>query len=349
MGLRSEPVEQGGDLVAAVALGQLQGTIAAVQHVGEVPVRAAESGEAAADVQLEVGMGVHAGHGGDGTAKPFGKGEGLIGIAVDQQQGEFLIPQAAGEILLPQETAGKLADIVQHRVAGVMPPALVDLAEVVDVEAEQGQGMALLAGSIEFPLAKAEEGAACRQPGDGAEMGLVAQFQLPHHQLGQPPELLLLEVGDLARLAIDHAERAEVVTLGAAEGRAGIEADVGCRPHQWVGAKALIGQGIGHHQHLVAGDGVGTEGHLPGGFLHPEALAGEEPLPVGLHQGDGNDRGVEDRGRQLHDAFEVLVAGHADHPMALQIPQPLRLVGGDRIGRVGGHGVMPGGVNARRI
>ncbi len=153
----------------------------------------------------------------------------------------------------------------------MVPPALVDLAEVVDVEAEQCQGMAFPAGALELPLAEAEEGAAGGQSGDRTEVGLAAQFQFPHRQVRQPLQLLHLGFAQLARLAVDHAEGAEVVAIGAAQRGTGVKPDVGFRLHQGVVPEPLVGEGIGHHQHRIAGDGVGAEGVLPAASPSPRS------------------------------------------------------------------------------
>ena len=219
-----------------------------------------------------------------------------------------------------------------------MAPAAIDMAQVVDVKAQQRQGALLLTGPVELPLADRQEGVAGRQAGDRAEPGQAAEFDFAHHQLGEQLQLVNLQGAGLAGLLVDHAERAEIVASGTLQGGAGIEADVGRVDHQGIGAEAFVGQGIRHHQHRVGGNGMGAEGHGAGRFGGLQALVGEEPLAILFHQGDQRDRHLENRTGQLDDAIEVLVAGDADHAMAFQIAQALILIGGNRVGRIGGQG-----------
>ena len=222
-----------------------------------------------------------------------------------------------------------------------MAPAVVDLTEVVDVEIEQSQGPAVAAGLLQLLFAESEETAAVHQTCDRAEAADPAQFQLPHHQVGH--RLQLIELGTLkpARLLIDHAERAEVVAFGRTQGSTRIEADPGLLEHEWIGGEALIRTGVGHHQHLIAGDGMGAEGHLARCFGGIQTMSRQKPLTITINQRHQGDRHVEHGARQLDDPIEMRIGRGVENAMAKQVAQALLLIDGDRVVGEGGHAGVP--------
>ena len=198
------------------------------------------------------------------------------------------------------------------------------------------------AGPQPFALTDLQEGAANRQAGDRAVEREPTQFQLPHHQISQPLQLLLLRGGERRTgLQIDHAEGAEVVPVGAAQRRPGVEADPRLPDHQGIGAESLIQAGIRHHHHPIASDGMGAEGRAARCLAHPpKATGGQEPLALRFHQRNRHNRSAEQGLGQVDQPLEVGVAGEADGGMSLKIPQPQRLIGRHGIGsrHSGGHG-----------
>ena len=299
-------------------------------------------------MELEVGVAVGTGQSGDGLAQRLGELQRFMTLQADQQQGELSIPEAGDIVLLALQTPQQSHDTLQQLVAGVVAPAVVHRPQVVDVDAEQRQRQVFAAGAADLMAADRQEGVAGGQTGDRAEAGLAAQLDLMHHHLGQQGQLALLLGRDLPRLAIDHAEGAEIVTLGAVQRCTRVEADVGSGGDERIAAEAGIGSGIRNHHHAIGGDGVGTEGLIAGRFARLQPEVAEKPLAVLFHQGDRRDRHRKDQAGQLDDALEMLIAGAVDDAVPLQLPQPLQLIGGDRIAQGGVHGVPPGVLNPRK-
>ena len=65
---------------------------------------------------------------------------------------------------------------------------------------------------------------------------------------------------------------------------AGVKADVRVAGDEWVVAEAGVQRGVGNEEHvLVAGNGVGAEGHVPTGAADVETAVAAEELAVTPH------------------------------------------------------------------
>ena len=95
-------------------------------------------------------MGKHAMEMGHFRANRFGDTHRFVAIHPHQQDGEFLIANPAKEILGPQLGGAGLAEVGQHPVAGPVAPAVVDLAEIIHIDVEQGQGHPFGKGPFQF-------------------------------------------------------------------------------------------------------------------------------------------------------------------------------------------------------
>ena len=140
------------------------------------------------------------------------------------------------------------------------------------------------------------------------------------------------------RFAIDHAERAEVVTIVGLQRHSGVEAHLRGIKHQWVGVETLIVKSVGHLHQLLLGDGVSAEGHGARCFLHLKPVARQKPLPLLIHQRHQCNRHAQHLRGQINDAIEVRIRGSIQHGKAPQSPKPLLFVGGNRIVGEGRHG-----------
>ena len=133
----------------------------------------------------------------------------------------------------------------------------------------------------------------------------------------------------MARLPVNDAEGAEVVALVALQGYTRIETHEGIAGYQGVGAKTGILSCIGHDKRFISGDGVGTEGHLPRGLACIQAVVGEKPLPLPIHQGDQGNRSFQHGGRQPHQTVEVFIPRVVEDSLPLEVALALKLVLGD--------------------
>ena len=252
-------------------------------------------------------------------------------VGTHQQDRKLLIANAAKQIIALKLRAGRMTNIQKHLVSSPVAPAVVDLAEIVDVEVEQAQRQPFTPGTDHLLLAELKEGTADVKPGHRALHAHLPQLQFTHHQVGherQQSHLLRLKA---AGLFVDDAQGAQVVALRRLQGGTGVKADPGLIEHQGIAHEARILTGIGNHKDVVAGDGVGAERHAARCFNHIQPMARQKPLTVLIHQRHQCDRHVQHGTGQPHQPIEVWIGGCIQQGIPLQIPQPLFLIGGDRV------------------
>ncbi len=164
-------------------------------------------------------------------------------------------------------------------------------------------------------------------------MRALAQQQRLHHRLRQLGELELLLFAELARRAVDHAQRAQALAAGQHQRRAGVEADAGLAGDQRVVGEARIGARVGHGHHIALEDGVGAERKVARRLLHAgQAEVGLEPLALVVNQADQRDRRAGDLRGQAGEAVEQRLRRRVQHGQRAQARQALNFVGGQRRG-----------------
>ena len=82
-----------------------------------------------------------------------------------EQYGEFLASHAAHDVLSAQYLAQGLAEAAQQLVASRMAEAVVDLFEMVEIQHQNGEGLAILAATLQYSLPLLHEGTACQHIG----------------------------------------------------------------------------------------------------------------------------------------------------------------------------------------
>src|SRR3569833_2805973 len=87
----------------------------------------------------------------------------------------------------------------------------------------------------------------------------AAQLELSDHGMAQGLECLVLIGAEMARLAVDHAQRAERMAVRHRQRRAGVEADVRRLRDERVAGETAIARGVLHDHDLVVEDRVGAE------------------------------------------------------------------------------------------
>ncbi len=106
-----------------------------------------------------------------------------------------------------------------------------------------------------------------------------------------------------ARLAIDHAQRADVVTLDA-DRRAGVEADLRLVDDQRVVGEAGVARCVGNLEERVVEDRVRAERDVARGLACVGARPGEEPLPIAIDEADERDRTTGNGGGAAHETVQ---------------------------------------------
>lgn len=144
------------------------------------------------------------------------------------------------------------------------------------------------------------------------------------HRVGELLEHLALGRAQLARPAIDDAERAEAAGLRA-ERRAGVEADVGRPLDEGVVDEAGVEGRVPHLEEGPVPDRVLAEGVLARRLGGVEADPGLEPLALGVDQGNGRDRRLHEPRREPGQPIEGGLRRRVEHRHVPQGGQPPRL------------------------
>lgn len=153
-----------------------------------------------------------------------------------------------------------------------------------------------------------------------------ALLEQAHHLAAEATKRVALIGAQPARLAVDHAEGAEIVTVRGAQQGAGIEADAGLAGHQRVVAKARVSQGVRHLEDFAAADRMAAEGDVARRFTDRKAHPALEPLAAIVDQRDQRDRRIAQARSQLGEIVEGRLFGRVEDFVAQQRRQPGQLV-----------------------
>jgi hypothetical protein len=125
--------------------------------------------------------------------------------------------------------------------------------------------------------------------------------------------------GQLARRAVDDAERTERVPFRVDQRRAGVEADARRADDIGVVGEPGVARRIRHDEKLVVGtDGVRAEGDIPAGLALLVTLGGLEPLARLVDQRDERDRRPADLGREGDDVIVFPLEGGVEDAVGVQ-------------------------------
>jgi hypothetical protein len=137
--------------------------------------------------------------------------------------------------------------------------------------------------------------------------GVPAQFELCGDLAAECPQRLELLAAEPARLPVDDAQRADHEAVRGDQRHPGVEPDAGVGPDGGVVGEPDVVPGVGHHEQVLAEDGVGAEREFTRALDLIRADLRLQPLPIGVDQTDVRDRHLADGGRQRHDVVEVLL------------------------------------------
>jgi hypothetical protein len=132
--------------------------------------------------------------------------------------------------------------------------------------------------------------------------------------------------GQLARDAVDDAERAQRVAVFGDERRARVEADAGIGGDERVVAEALVAPRVRDDEQAGLPDGVRAEGRLARrlGDVQPDARL--EPLAVVIDEADQGDGRLAELRREARDVVERLLGLRVEHAALAERPEPRGLV-----------------------
>ena len=117
---------------------------------------------------------------------------------------------------------------------------------------------------------------------------------------------------ECARLAIHHANRAQLVTRGRRERSAGVEPDAGIAVHKELVSEACVAERVVHDDHVVLLNGLGAQRLRARDLSHRHPDGRLEPLALRIHQTDRRQRRAADLRRQRRQLFELTLAGRIE-------------------------------------
>ena len=119
-----------------------------------------------------------------------------------------------------------------------------------------------------------------------------------------------LHRGERARLAINHAERADRRTAAQAEWRASVEPNVRRPGYERVECEPCVLCGVANFEDPILFNGVGTERDVALSFTDAiQADVGLEPLPVAVDQAHQRDRDIADQRRRRDQCVKFAFRG----------------------------------------
>mmetsp|Transcript_27931 Transcript_27931/g.67303 ORF Transcript_27931/g.67303 Transcript_27931/m.67303 type:complete len:423 (-) Transcript_27931:378-1646(-) len=140
---------------------------------------------------------------------------------------------------------------------------------------------------------------------------LLAMYHRIHDHLRELAQILFFGEAEPSQpgLAIDDAERAELVPPRSDEGDASVKSYEGTAGHEAVVLETGILVSVGYYEDFLAReDGMGAEGYLAGGFAgFPETAIAHEPLPPNIHQAHQTNRNVKNPARERRDPLEFFL------------------------------------------
>jgi hypothetical protein len=159
---------------------------------------------------------------------------------------------------------------------------------------------------------------------------LPAQFQMHHCLPRQSPQRLLLLEGQFARLEIDHAERAERVTIPGDEWNAAVEAQAQAVRHKRAGIESRILRQVGNMEDVVDTDRGPANRNFSWAFgqLCGEGpILGLDPLPRCVDEAHQRGGAVANLRRQFGDLVEAGFRKRVDDGVVFQRFEASRLIG----------------------
>ncbi len=167
--------------------------------------------------------------------------------------------------------------------------------------------------------------------------GHPVQLEMGHDLAAEHAQRLLLVGRERARLAVEHAQRADGVPVRRAQGHARVEADPGLTGHPGIVGEARITRRIGDdHQLAGLAQGMGAKRHRPRRLGQREAVVGHEPLPVAVDERYEGDRRAADPCRERGQLVKRGLGGRVQGAIALKRAHAFGFVGGPLGDDIGG-------------
>ena len=281
---------------------------------------------------------------------------GLDVLLVEPARG--LVPRDVGdgvglEVRRPVVVVADLADEAVFA-AGDLQHGHQDLVERGDgVAAEEKRALHLAEGPEQLRRVGQLDLRPAGVHGEGGHgLEVTVLLHAGDRGLGQDLEGTALGLIEDACLGVEDAQRADPMAVLRHQGRPCVELDARVTDDQGVVGEPGVAGGVGHHEDVVAEDGVAAEGDLPRCPGCVEADPGLPPLPIGVDQAQRRHRGAAQLGGELDDLVVGGLGGGVEDAERGELRQPLVLVTRQRCaGHVGvarvGRRSSPGGRGSR--
>ncbi len=297
------------DLVAAGFFGGVHGRVGVVDHLfgghaGAVGDDADADGYPAARLAVFAGEAV----GGDGPLEAEGGFAGFVLAGAAHEEEEFLAAEAAEGVAAAGEAREEVGELGEQDVALDVAVFVVVFFEVVDVEHEDGEGLAAIGGEADFGLELFHHVGGVVEAGFGVAVGEPAQVVAGVLQFVDDAEDFPLGGQDDAqRETVDGVGEAGAEEAEEAEGEEGGEEEVVDAFDDFEGAVEAV----------VVSDG-GAGGHVEDGRRPGIVFVGEDAGVGEDSEGDdglgvGETVGDFDEARDVEvPEFGVVVDGEPD-------------------------------------
>ena len=158
------------------------------------------------------------------------------------------------------------------------------------------------------------------------------QLQVRHHLVHQDFQRLRLRGCELARFAVDHAQRPQAKSFRRGERRAGVEADVRRAGDERIVGKPFVSACVLHHEQFPLQNGVRTKRRVARRLGQLRAVMRLEPLAMFVEQDDERDARATEVGGETGQIVEGRFGFRVEDVIAAQRGQALRFIGRERCG-----------------
>ena len=131
-----------------------------------------------------------------------------------------------------------------------------------------------------------------------------------------------LAFGKRAGFLVDHANRAELMSIRGINRRSSVEDDLQAAGHKRIVGKAFVLAGIFHDKVAFQGDRVGAKRNIPRGFGNRKSPAGFKPLAVAINKSNGSDGTSGNLYSQGDQFLKILLGQRIQYFIGIEILQP---------------------------
>ena len=200
-----------------------------------------------------------------------------------------------------------------------MAGGVVDRLEVIEIERDAAQIVAMPARQVQRALALVEKRPPRHDAGQCVGCGENAQLQLGFDDAGEIEQNVDLGAAERPRPRVHRAQRADAKAAGAVQRRAGVEAHKRAADDIRIVAEAGVVERIGHDQQPVLGDRNAAERYAALGLGDVEPLTRLEPLAVAVEERHRRHLDRENLADEARYAIERLLARRVEHIVAREL------------------------------